>query len=210
MNGFKNSANVKKFLLEMFPVVLGILLAFMINNWNELIKEKKALAIAKTQIVQELVNNHNECYKVINVQEKRNNFFIVYRDSIEKYSNMGYSLAQLPFQGLNIPNISRTAWDATNYSGNISNIDFEELQMLTAIYQMQKIFTDVQNQLITIIYSNNMYSPESLSSTFYSLKRVNGDFINFAKAITSAYEEYLNKYAPESLNIIEEETSEDE
>ncbi len=200
MKGIKITANQKKFLLEMFPVILGILLAFMINNWHESIKEKKALQIAKTQIVQELVKNHHECMKVIDIQEKRNDFFRVYGDSIEKYTNMGYSLAQLPFQGVNIPTISRTAWDATNYSGIISNIDFEELQILTSVYQMQNIFADVQNQLIAIVYGNNMYSPESLSSTFHSLKRLNDDFVDFARGIAAAYEVYLNKYAPGSIN----------
>jgi hypothetical protein len=210
MKGFKNSPNVKKFLLDMFPVVLGILLAFMINNWNESIKEKKALAMAKTQIVQELVSNHKECIRIIDVQQKRNNFFVVYLDSLEKYSNKGYSLAQLPFQGVNIPTISRTAWDATNFSGIISKFDFEELQVLTAVYQVQNIFADLQNQLISIIYGNDMYSPESLSSTFHSLKRLNDDFIDFTRGIANSYEVYLNKYAPESLSMKDEETSEDE
>ena len=193
----------------MFPVVLGILLALMINNWNESIKEKKALSIAKTQIIQELVNNHYECIKIIDIQQKRNNFFTVYTDSIEKYSGLSYSLAQLPFQGVNIPTISRTAWDATNYSGIISKIDFEELQMLTSLYQMQSIFTNVQNQLIAIVYGNNMYSPESLSSTFYSLKRLNDDFVDIARGIANAYEVYLNKYAPDSIESKDEDAARD-
>lgn len=96
----------------------------MINNWHESIKEKKALQIAKTQIGQGLVKNHPECMKIIDIQQKRNDFFRVYGDSPEKYSNLGYSLAQLPYQGVHIPTSSRTACDATNYSGIISNVDF--------------------------------------------------------------------------------------
>lgn len=65
---------------------------------------------------------------------------------------------------------------------------------------MQSIFAYVQNQLIAIVYGNNMHSPKTLSSTFHSLKRLNDDFVDFARGIAAAYEVYLNNYAPASIN----------
>lgn len=190
----------------MFPVVLGILLAFMINNWNESYKDKKELKIAKEQIVQEVINNLKECQRVIRIQERRNTFFSKYRDSIDTYSKRKLSLSQMPFEGVNVPTISRTAWDAANYSGIISQLDFEELQVLTSIYQMQHVTSEIQGQIISTVYGTNIYTPEMLTPSFYSLKMLNENYVDFLKTIICSYEGYLKKYAPNEFDRMNEES----
>lgn len=189
------SSNFRKFMMEMLPVIIGVLIAFMINNWNENYKSEKKFNLAKAHIIQEIKTNKSECEKILKVQEKRNEFYRTYRDSLNKFQSKKLSFAQLPFEGINVPSISRTAWDAANTSGVTGDFSFEELQMLTAIYEMQEILDDVQKQMISNVYSNNMYSPESLKATFNSLNRLNTDYLDFIKGITNAYEVYLNKFS---------------
>ena len=189
------SSNFKKFMLEMLPVILGVLIAFMINNWNENYKSERKFKLAKAHIIQEIKSNKDECEKILKVQEKRNEFYKTYRDSLTKFQSKKLSFAQLPFEGINVPSISRTAWDAANTSGITSDFSFEELQMLTAIYEMQEILDDVQKQIRSNVYSNSMYSPESLTATFNSLNRLNTDYLDFIKGISNAYEVYLTKFS---------------
>lgn len=189
------ASNFRKFTLEMLPVILGVLIAFMINNWNENYKSKNKFNLAKAHIIQEIKSNKDECEKILRVQENRNQFFKTYRDSLIKFQSKKLSLAQLPFEGINVPSISRTAWDAANTSGITSNFSFEELQILTAIYEMQEILDDVQKQIINNVYSNNMYSSETLLATFHSLNRLNSDYVDFIKSTSIAYDTYLKKFS---------------
>jgi hypothetical protein len=190
---------VKKFLLDMFPVVLGVLLAFMINNWNESYKNRKKYLLAKAHIVQEIKNNYLECQRVINIQKVSNGFFASAKDSLWVYQQRNIAFSQLPFEGLSIPSISRTAWDAANSSGAIADIGFEELQMLTAIYKMQAVLDEYQNQLIHIAYNNETYSPEYLIPTFHNLQRLNDDYVGIAGSISAAYKVYIEKFTKGSL-----------
>lgn len=183
----------------MFPVVLGVLLAFMINNWNESYKNKKKYLLAKAHIVQEIKNNYHECFRVINIQKVSNGFFAHSMDSLLVYQQRNLAFSQLPFEGLSIPSISRTAWDAANSSGAIADIGFEELQMLTAIYKMQTVLDEYQNQLIHIAYNNDTYSPSHLIPTFNNLQRLNNDYVGIAGNICSAYKVYIEKFTEEQL-----------
>lgn len=189
------SSNFKRFMLEMLPVILGVLIAFMINNWNENYKSTKKFNAAKTHIVQEIISNKAECDTILKIQVKRNEFYKIYRDSLGKFQSKNRSFSQLPFEGISVPSISRTAWDAANTSGIASDFSFEELQTLTEIYEMQEILEDVKKQIINNVYSNNMYLPGSLTATFNSLDRLNSDYVDFIKNISNAYDIYLKKFS---------------
>lgn len=178
----------------MFPVVLGVLLALLINNLNESVKEERKIQEIRTLIVAEISGNYIACLEFIQEQEVRNTFFEVYRDSLDAFSERGYSFRQLPYRGLITLSISHTAWDAAQYSGVLSSIDFEGLQGFTAIYQRQQFLLDFHKQMVASIYSQAMYNPSLLKSTFYHIQELNDDYMAFARSLLMNYEYYLNEY----------------
>jgi len=185
---------IKKFFLDMLPVVLGVLLALLINNLNESLKEQRKINKIKTHIIAEIANNYNACKEFVEEQEKRNVFFQEYRDSLDVFSERGYSFRQMPYRGLRTLSISQTAWDAAQYSGVLSSIDFDGLQGYTAIYQRQQFLLDLHKQIVSNIYSQDMYNPVLLKSTFYHIQQLNDDYMAFARSLMLNYEYYLQEY----------------
>jgi len=186
---------IKKFFLDMLPVVLGVLLALLINNLNESLKEQRKINQIRTQIIAEIAGNYNICKEFVEEQEIRNGFFSEYHDSLDLFSEWGYSFRQLPYRGLITLSISHTAWDAAQYSGVLSVIDFEGLQGFTAIYQRQQFLLDFHKQMVSNIYSKYMYDPALLKSTFYHIRKLNDDYMAFVRSLLLNYEYYLNEYA---------------
>jgi hypothetical protein len=185
---------IKKFFLDMLPVVLGVLLALLINNLNESIREQRKIQKIRTQIIAEIADNYNACKEFVEEQEVRNTFFSEYRDSLDVFSERGYCFRQLPYRGLRTLSISHTAWDAAQYSGVLSSIDFEGLQGFTAIYQRQQFLLDFHKQMVSNIYSQYMYDPALMKSTFYHMQQLNEDYMAFARSLLLNYEYYLKEF----------------
>jgi hypothetical protein len=184
---------IKKFLLDMLPVVLGVLLALLINNINESIREQGRINKIRAHIIAEIAGNYIACKDFVEEQETRNVFFQEYRDSLEVFSERGYSFRQMPYRGLRTLSISQTAWDAAQYSGVLSSIDFDGLQGYTAIYQRQQFLLDLHKQIVSNIYRQDMYNPALLKSTFYHIQQLNDDYMAFARSLLLNYEYYLNE-----------------
>lgn len=182
---------IRKFLLDMLPVVLGVLLALFINNLNESVRQEQKISEISDLLMAEILCNYNDCKEFVEEQKARNDFFSIYLDSINAFSDRGLFFMQMPYKGQRIVSLSQTAWDAAQYSGILSSIDLEELQNLTAIYQRQVFLMDVQKQIVSKIYSQDVYNANLLESTFYYIQLLNEDFLTFANSLIFNYEYYL-------------------
>lgn len=185
---------VKKILLEMFPVVLGVLLALLINNLNESVKEERKIQEIRTLIVAEISGNYIACLEFIQEQEVRNTFFEVYRDSLDVFAERGYFFMQLPFRGQRILSLNQTAWEAAQYSGILSSVEFDELQDLAGIYMRQQFLMDIQKQIVSGLYNQDVYNSALLKSAFNHIKLLNDDYMAFARSLLLNYEYFLNQY----------------
>ena len=185
---------IKKFLLDMLPIVFGVLLALLINNLSESLNGKREISEIRAHIVAEISGNYEACIELIEEQEKRNYFFSQYRDSLDLFSERGYSFRQLPYPGLRVLTVSHTAWDAAQFSGILSSMDFEELQDMAGIYQRQHFLLEFQKQMITDFYNQNGYNPDVIKSTFYKIQQQNDDYLTFVRSMILNYEYYLRKH----------------
>ncbi len=177
----------------MLPVVLGVLLALLINNLNEFLKEKQKIREIRALIAAEISGNYNACKAFVQEQETRNSFFDAYQDSLDLYSLRGYCFMQLPYRGQKVLSLNQTAWETAQYSGILSSIDFDELQGLAGIYHRQQFLLDIQTQVVLEVYNQNVYNPALLKSTFQHIKLLNDDYLAFAHSLILNYEHYLIK-----------------
>lgn len=179
----------------MLPVVLGVLLAFAINNQYELnkVNHKKNEILAHIKF--EIAGNFRACEEFIEEQQVRNTFFIDFQDSLDLLASKGLSFRQLPYKGLRMLSLSQTAWDAAQYSGILSSLDFEELQALSGIYQRQELVMDIQNQMVANILDQDLQNPALMKISFFHLKEMKENYMAFAQSLLLNYEHYLNAYA---------------
>lgn len=184
----------RKFLHGMLPVVFGVLLALMINNLNDSIKEEKTIKDLKTHVYNEIKENLLICEDFIAEQEKRNEFFKIYQDSLPVFEQQGYAFSDLPFKGFRLLIVGQTAWDAAQFSGFLNRLEFNELKLLAGIYQQQQYVLDFQNQFISLFYNKDIYNPELMTTAFFHFKQWTEDYMGFAESLFLNYKYYLNDF----------------
>lgn len=99
---------VSKLFREIIPVIIGILIALFINNWNEDRKDKKYLNKIFSSIERELEESNMDIKRVIPMQ-------LASVDTIESYLNKeGVSLFEIMnrVNGIQFPEIKTKSWNA--------------------------------------------------------------------------------------------------
>ena len=147
---FKHMKKFKKFLIDSFvlimPVMLGVYLGLLANNWNEARKTRKQTAIAQLSLIREI--EHNQ--EVVSQSIK---YFKQLRDSTVFHLQSGVIRNPSSFsfwQGLNPPLLRNAAFQSITLSGIASNFDLELLEQLNSTYNLQE---DLKEQSQTYVSS---------------------------------------------------------
>jgi len=138
-----------KLIREIIPVIIGILIALVINNWNENRKDKKYLNKVYASIKAELEESNKDIEKSLPRQQ-------VLIDSLTKYMNdNSTSIYQIidKANGLSGPNIKMRTWNAITNS-NIELIEFEKLSALSEIEDSKKNLELKQQKILDFIIEN--------------------------------------------------------
>lgn len=139
---------IKLFTKEITPVIIGILIALFINNWNEERKDKIYLEKIYRNIKKELAETHKEILE----KEKKQKKLI---DTLNNYLNNKNSLLEVLTKGdgIHIPNIRTNSWKAITNS-KIELLDHEKLIDLSNIEEGKELFKLKTNMLVNFLYSN--------------------------------------------------------
>ncbi|MEZ4853200.1 hypothetical protein [Flavobacterium sp.] len=171
-----------KFVKDIIPVIIGILIALFINNWNEDRKEEKYVKQVFSTIKSELKDTSEELKYNIPLQLK-----LV--DTLEYYSNdTNLSLLDITIlkaKGIYLPQIKTNAWKSISNS-KIDLIDYNQITTLSNISDQNEILKSKSNFLMNYIYSN-FYEKDSTKKE--TLKIIILDIIQTEKTIQKLIEE---------------------
>ncbi len=144
-------------LIEMIPVILGILIALFINNWKEKQGDRAFLNKVMNSIGQEMEENKME---LIEVFEKHAQLV----DTIKAYfDDDNLSISDLLFQagGLQSVVVKNTAWRSF-LNSRIDLIDYKTISQLSEIESSKETLEFKLGKMIDFILSNvNNTSQES-------------------------------------------------
>ncbi len=131
----------------MIPVVLGILIALLISNWQENKKDRQFVQHVLSAIQTESVENIRQIEKLVPRQQ-------TFLDSIDYHINEeSLSLMELLNYagGIAGPSIKNTAWNAF-LNPNIQVVDFKIVSILTDIDSGKKHLEGQFKELSSLIY----------------------------------------------------------
>ncbi|NJB72427.1 hypothetical protein GGR42_002918 [Saonia flava] len=140
---------IKAFFKEIVPIIVGILVALYINNWNEDRKDKNYINRISTSIQNELTESHDD----INIKLVKQNTLI---DSLKFYSKDNQiSLDKIikKADGIYIPKIRINSWKAISNS-KIELMDYQKVSTLADIEEQKDLLQMKAEKLIDFIYSN--------------------------------------------------------
>jgi hypothetical protein len=124
---------------EIILVVVGILIALQINNWNENSKNKRLETNYLIRISKDLENDVLEFDKAIRLAKERNDRVIFLQDVIENpkllRDSTDYFVQSIIAAGYTyLPTISNHSFEELKSSGRLSLIQDETLRILIAKY----------------------------------------------------------------------------
>lgn len=157
---------MKKYLGEGFLIVFSVLFALFINKTFEDYKTKQRKDIALESIKKEILRNQAI---VINWREKHLAISNRISDIIEnKDGVVRHEMEHQDYFNLSVLTnnksfidslVTNTAWESAKTTGIISEFDYETIQVLTQVYDLQKIITE--RSIMTIM--DYLYEAESLN-----------------------------------------------
>ena len=143
----KNS--IKRFIKDIIPVLLGVLIALWINNWNEARKDRNYIHNFYASLKQELSDTDKEITLKTPNQK-------VLLDTLDAYAdNNSLTLIEVIEKGggVNGPNIKLNYWKAISNS-KIELIDYKKLSLLADLEEGNELLNYKRNKLIDFIYAN--------------------------------------------------------
>lgn len=176
---------IKKLIREIIPVIIGILIALFINNWNDDRKEKKYLDQMFSSIEKELEDSVLDIKRVIPKQ-------IASIDTLDAYMNNDdvsiYSIV-IRSDGIHAPMIKTKSWNAIANS-KIELIEYEQLSALADIEERKANLIQRTERQMEFIFQN--FEKKDKAKKII-LRMMTLDIVNAQKELQAQIEELIGK-----------------
>lgn len=141
--------NIKTFIKDIIPIVVGILVALWINNWNETRKDKNYLDQITSASNKELTETNEDIKENLLLQKS-------YIDSIDAYlidDNISLLDITLKNKGIYVPTIKINSWKAISNS-KIELLDYKKISALAIIEEQKEMLKMKSLRLVDFLYAN--------------------------------------------------------
>ncbi len=174
---------IKQIVREIIPVIIGILIALVINNWNEERKDKKYLNQIFSSIKMELEESNADIERVLPKQKALIDSLDVYLDD-ETVSLIDIVMIA---NGIQKPEIKTNSWKAIANS-KIELIKYKQLSALSDIEE-RKENINVRIEKTTDFIFENLQETDKRKKELLKLMTI--DAINAEKRLYSTIEEFI-------------------
>ena len=174
------------FIKEIVPIIIGILIAMYINNWNEERKDEQYINGIAASIKKELKATSKEIKDKIPLQKSL-------IDTLDFYSNdkkITLLNTLTKAQGLNFPLIRMNAWKAISNS-RIELLDYDNIAGLANIEQ-QKDFLKIKLDKLTDLIYPNLYETGNDKKKIMKIMML--DIISTEESMQREIEHFLETY----------------
>lgn len=141
--------NIKTFIKDIIPIVVGILIALWINNWNETRKDRNYLDQITSASNKELTETNEDIKENLLLQKS-------YIDSIDAYlidDNISLLDITLKNKGIYVPTIKINSWKAISNS-KIELLDYKKISALAIIEEQKEMLKMKSMRLVDFLYAN--------------------------------------------------------
>ena len=177
--------NIKAFIKEIIPVIVGILIALYINNWNENRKDKKYISQISSSINKELSETNKDLIDNLITQKS-------FVDTLNFYSRdnkISVLDITIKSKGIYIPAIKINSFKALSNS-KIELMEYSKISALANIEEQKEILKMKTERLVNFVYSNTQETGKD-KKEFMKLLML--DIISTEKALQKGIESILPK-----------------
>ena len=194
-------SNFKKYLGESLLIVFSVLFALFINKAFDDYKTRKEKAIAKESIMNELYRNqailaswkprHIEIRdRVIDIVEGRGDSL---KTELRKYDY--FSLGVLTKnESLVDALLTSTAWESAKTTGILSEFDYETIQQLTLVYDMQEVLSErTFANILDYYFDSESHDMQNLDQILVQYQLRFWELVGQEELMTTFYEDAIKQ-----------------
>ena len=140
---------IKAFFKEIVPIIIGILIALYINNWNENKKDEKYINQILSSMDKELKESNDDIKKKMPQQQTLIDSLNFYKknDTISLFDVM------MKVNGIQIPKIRISSWKAISNS-KIELLEYDRVSALANIEEQKEVLLSKTQYLMNFLYPN--------------------------------------------------------
>ncbi len=186
----KTSKYFKYAIGEIVLVVIGILIALQINNWNENKKINRSINTTLTLLKDEIMTNRNKINQV-------KDYHVMVRDTLQKIdmpkTKEGIGKALTFWKGMRTPRLQDAAFQTSIQSGIGKEFDPELLKNLNNLYTYQDSYNNFTNQSAQIFFNADFTDVTSFGKMMASVQMTMNDLYFFEREFDNLFENTLTK-----------------
>ena len=173
--------------VNFISVLLGIVIAFSLQNWNENRKERKTIHTALNNIANEIRTNLGRIDTVIQKNQAQLNMQYEYLDLIDENFGLKVGPEEWETFALKYPDyfnpeeqswtldfdlfiLSRVAWETTQQMGILSSLDFELAADIGTVYEIQEKVEQFDMEMVDKVSQLSTQNSESLIRLLRSVR----------------------------------------
>lgn len=141
--------NIRAFIKEIVTIIVGILLALWINNWNESRKDKKYINQISSSINKELKETSEDITYNLAIQKS----LIDTLDFYLQDNNISLLEITIKSQGIYMPTIKINSFKSLSNS-KIELIEYHKISAFSNIEEQKEILKTKSERLVGFVYSN--------------------------------------------------------
>lgn len=179
---------MKKVLIDIVPVLVGILLALFISNWQQMQSEKAYIENSIQAIVKE---NQSNIAELENSLRRQRGFL----DTLRKYKSDEYSLYDIvqKAQGLNTPDLKSTTWKFLVQDSKHTLVDYEFINRLAEIEKYEVLINRHNEKVLDMFYQPAFFKDPELKKVCDLILQDMMNIESSLKAILEDFEIYVKQ-----------------
>lgn len=154
---------MKKVLIDTLPVLVGILLAVIVNNWRESLKNKNYLRNSIESIVKQNLDNIKELEFAIGRQDTLRDTLIHYLSREDL--NMSDILNKT--RGATTPDLKSTTWKFLVENENHTLVSYEFINRLSEIEKYQLLINRYNEKVSDLVFQPAFFTDPKMKQVWY-------------------------------------------
>ena len=158
MLGKKEIPAAALIVLEVFAIVAGVLIGFMVNEWRENRNNQRIAEVALTNIASEMVYNHNQIVSIYAYYKRIFDQIDSLNQTNPEILNEMYGYELQGWQGAQPPMLRSSSYQMALMTGIVKDFSYEITDGLAQIYNVQSVVEKLDDSMIVLFTTDSGFT----------------------------------------------------